>query len=83
MSFDLLYGDSHQAAAKDAGKHNDPDLSGAFVPPGGWPDDTTWWPQLSFDVPTDQLAKLQVRINGDGTHPTILFSNVRVTESRG
>jgi hypothetical protein len=80
VSFDLLYGDNHEPAAKDAGKHNDPDLSGVFVPPGGWPDDMTWWPQLSFDVPTDQLAKLQVRINGDGTHPTILFSSVRVTE---
>ena len=31
-------------------------------------------------MPTDQLAKLQVRINGDATHPPIVFSNVRVTE---
>jgi hypothetical protein len=80
VSFDLLFGDQHQAAAKDAGKHNDPDLSGVFVPPGGWMGEKTWWPQLSFDVPTDQLAKLQVRINGDGTHPTIVFSSVRVTQ---
>jgi hypothetical protein len=80
VSFDLLFGDQHQAAAKDAGKHNDPDLSGVFVPPGGWMGEKTWWPQLSFDVPTDQLAKLQVRINGDTTHPTIVFSSVRVTQ---
>jgi hypothetical protein len=79
VSFDLLYGDNHEVAAKDAGKHNDPDLSGVWVPPGE-PDEAAWLPQLSFDVPTDQLAKLQVRINGDSTHPTIVFSSVRVTE---
>ncbi len=76
VSFDLLYGDQHQAAVRDAGKHNDADLSGDWQPPQ--PDGTTWWPQLSFDVPTDQLATLQLRINGDATHPTIVFRNVRM-----
>jgi hypothetical protein len=76
VSFDLLYGDQHQAAVRDAGKHNDADLSGDWQPPH--PDSTAWLPQLSFDVPTDQLATLQLRINGDATHPTIVFRNVRV-----
>jgi hypothetical protein len=52
----------HEVVTCRAGKHNDPDLSGDWIPPRG-PDQTAWLPQLSFDVPTDQLAKLQVRIN--------------------
>jgi hypothetical protein len=76
VSFELLYGDKQEAAAPDVGKHNDPDLSGNWEPPQ--PDPTTWLPQRSFDVPTDQLAKLAVRLNGDATHPTIIFHSVRV-----
>lgn len=76
VSFDLLYGADHRAAAVDPGKHHDPDLSGVWSPPQ--PDDSVWLPQLSFDVPTDQLATLQVRLNGDATHPTILFRTVPV-----
>ncbi|MDQ2837709.1 MAG: hypothetical protein M3Y42_03350 [Actinomycetota bacterium] len=78
VSFDLLYGDSHKAAA-DPGKHPDPDLNGTWNPPH--PGIPAWWPQRSFDVPTDQLAKLKVRINGDASHPTIIFGSVHVQGS--
>jgi hypothetical protein len=84
-SFDLLIGAQHQPATADPGKQHDPDLNGAWTPPGSWtppPGLEAWLPQRSFDVPTDQLATMQVRINGDASHPTILFSHVRVTESR-
>jgi hypothetical protein len=80
VSFDLLVGAQHQLATADPGKQHDPDLNGVWTP--GRPDPTAWLPQRSFDVPTDQLATMQVRINGDATHPTILFDQVRVTESR-
>jgi hypothetical protein len=76
VSFDLLYGDEQEAATPDVGRHDDSDLSGNWQPPQ--PDPTTWLPQRSFDVPTDQLAKLAVRLNGDATHPTIIFGSVRV-----
>jgi hypothetical protein len=85
VSFDLLIGAQHQPATGDPGKQHDPDLNGTWTPPGSWtppPGNQTWLPQRSFDVPTDQLATMQVRINGDASHPTILFSQVRVTESR-
>ena len=76
VSFDLLYGPDHRVATVDPGKHNDPDLSGVWTPP--YSDGSDWLPQLSFDVPTDQLATLQVRLNGDASHGTILFRAVPV-----
>lgn len=80
VSFDLLYGDSHSPAAPDPGKHNDSDLNGDWNPPESNPG--AWLPQRSFDVPTDQLATLQVRLNGDVSHPTIVFGNVHLQRSR-
>jgi hypothetical protein len=83
VSFDLLIGAQHRPATVDLGKQHDPDLNGVWIPPSanGWtppPGQEAWLPQRSFDVPTDQLATMQVRINGDATHPTIVFDNVHV-----
>ena len=80
VSFELLSGAQHRPAAADPGRQHDSDLNGVWSPPR--PDPTAWLPQRSFDVPTDELATMQVRINGDATHPTIVFEHVRVTESR-
>ncbi len=81
VSFDLLYGDDHQPAASDHGMHNDPDLNGVWseppLPPGASAP-AAWLPQRSFDVPTAELGTLQVRLNGDASHPTIIFGTVRV-----
>ena len=85
VSFDLLIGPQHLPATADPGKQHDPDLNGVWTPRGSWtppPGHQAWLPQRSFDVPTDQLASLQVRISGDANHPTIVFSQVRVTQPR-
>lgn len=81
VSFDLLYGADHQPATPDPGKHDDPDLNGVWNPPAlppGVGAPAAWLPQRSFDVPTAELGTLQVRLNGDATHPTIIFGTVRV-----
>ncbi|HJQ00685.1 MAG TPA: hypothetical protein VJ851_03710 [Jatrophihabitans sp.] len=83
-SFDLLIGAQHLPATADPGKQHDPDLNGVWTPPGSWtppPGQEAWLPQRSFDVPTDQLTTMQVRINGDAVHPTIVFDHVQVQGS--
>ncbi|MGI8666296.1 MAG: hypothetical protein ACR2N4_09735 [Jatrophihabitans sp.] len=75
-SFDLLYGPQHTVATRDPGKDHDAELNSPWHWPGPSPL-ASWLPQQSFDVPTAQLNNLQVRLNGDAIHATVLFTDAQ------